>query len=93
MSLNVKKITRKVSRLFREEEPARTYTWLIESVKLPPLPFRREERKWVDPKMPSIEFDSLSDQMEIARRLEERIDDALKDEVPIKWNYKQPKDS
>jgi len=43
--------------------------------------------------MPSIEFDSLSDQMEIARRLEERIDDALKDEVPIKWNYKQPKDS
>jgi len=93
MSLNIKKITKKVSGLFREEEPARTYTWLIESVKLPPLSFRREERKWVDPKMPSIEFDSLSDQMEIARRLEERIDDALKDEVPIKWNYKQPKDS
>jgi len=97
MSLNVKKIVKKISGLFREEEePARVYTWLIESAKCPPCPFRQEERKWVDPRTPSVKLDSLYDQLEIVRRLEERIDVALKEgtaEIPIKRDCKHPKES
>jgi len=89
MSLNVKKLVKKISGLFKEEEPERTYLIHYKPVKCPQMGFRREQRDAIKQQPPSREIENLQWQIGVMKVLEARIDETAEDEVPIKRDHKR----
>jgi len=93
MSLNVRKLVKKISGLFKEEEPERVYTRYVDPTPCPWISHRWEQRSLIRDQPPTVKIRSRYEQLEVVRFLIERIDETGEDEKPIKWNYKRHEES
>jgi hypothetical protein len=91
MSLNIRRLVKKISAVFKDDEPLPTpnitLSW-YSPVRLPSLPFIPIFKVMKD-LPPSVEIENLEQQMVCVDRLIDLIDMICEEDLPISWDYKQ----
>ena len=91
MSLNVRRLVKKISAVFKDDEPLPTPNVTLSRyspARLPTLPFIPIFEVMED-LLPSMEIENLEQQMACVDCLMDLIDVICKDDLPISWDYRQ----
>jgi len=91
MSLNIRRLVKKISAVFKDDEPLPTpnvtLSW-YSPAQLPPLPFIPIFKVTKD-LPPSVEIENLEQQMACVDCLIDLIDMICEEDLPISWDYKR----
>jgi len=87
MSLQIRKLVKKISSTFKEERSVPTR--YRKPLPFPDPDFRWKQRALIKKQPPSYVFRTEWEQLEALLYLEDLIDRMNEDEIPIKWDCKQ----